>query len=240
MSNGSRSDSKLQWQHSKVPVGIIESVASLVPILCRWGFNSPALFGEALISALESGKFVGCETLLLSLINASSQFSNNAYLRLGAIICCCLMTNVFVHKYGRIKLFVQFQDRSMKGTNHGYSEDDRDNPYPNLLGVYLPCYMLRLVESIISLFVESKRASCFSITKASLVKDSDAYALPASRRFHLFANASSTYQSTAFPMSELPAYELFYGTLFSWFMLFKWAMCVHMLYSMHWCDSELA
>ncbi|GIX63071.1 importin-11 [Babesia caballi] len=212
LADGSSTDLGAVWQCSRVSGTVVDSISSLIPIICRWGLDAPASFTEALISVLDGGQFASPEKLLLSLLHASSHFKNNAYLRLGALICCCLMCGAVTNKYSGLRLFVQHHDVLSNPATAGSGHTTlSDNPHPNRSGVYLPCFMLRLVDSIVSQFAESKRAFCFSITKASLQKNGKDYTLPSSKRFHVFANASSTYQSAGFPMANVPAHELFYG-----------------------------
>lgn len=201
------------WQHSKLEVSVLESLGGIIPILCRWAFDSPQSFNDAFINTLEKGSFASPETLMLSLIHASNQFSSNAYLRLGAMNVCCVMAMAIAPKYKQMKLFLHFKKPNAQGTEQLHSEDAKDSPHKNFSGVYLPCYMLRLVNSIISLFVESRRAYSFSITTASIMKDIEDYTLPPSKRYNLLANASSTYESTSFPISQLHEQDLFYGAL---------------------------
>ncbi|ORM41993.1 Importin-11 [Babesia sp. Xinjiang] len=211
---GTGTDSEVRWQVSKVQNSIVESISSVIPILTRWGFDAPASFSEALQRVLERGRFAYPEGMLLSLLHASIQFNNNAYLRLGALICCCLMAGSMVSKYPGLRLFVRYQGSPTHGNSERHNYDGfNENPHENMTGVFLPCYLLRLVNSIVTLFVTSKRDVCFSITKATLLKNREDYSKPSSKRFHLFANVSSTYQSTGFPMSDTPPQELFYGEL---------------------------
>ncbi|GFE54042.1 importin-11 isoform X1, putative [Babesia ovis] len=214
LSRGSQSETATPWQVSKVQRHVVESISSVIPVLSRWGFDSPASFMEVVVRVLESGRFSNPEVIILSLLHASMQFNNNAYLRLGALLCCCLLTGAMASKYPGLKLFVHFQDSNLNfGGETTQLSGTSDNPHPNMYGVYIPCYLLRLVDSIVASFVTSKKDFCFSITKASLQKDGEDYAKPSSRRFHLFANVSSTYGSTDFPLSDFPAQELFYGAI---------------------------
>ncbi|GBE60551.1 importin beta-2 subunit family protein, putative [Babesia ovata] len=214
LKNGSGMDSTCKWQVATVSSDVLNNVSSVIPIICRWGFDAPASFSEALIRVLGSGRFSNMDAILLSLLQVSKKLVNNAYLRLGALICCCLIVSTVASHYSGLNLFV------LHGEGHGHDgnpetekEGFSNNPHPDLQGVYLPCYLLRLVHPIAPLYLEAKRAFCFSTTKASLMEGGPTYVLPPSKRLHIFTNASSTYQSTNFPIIDLSPQELFLGAL---------------------------
>eukprot|EP00371_Babesia_bovis_P002132 XP_001610779.1 hypothetical protein [Babesia bovis T2Bo] len=204
-------DSDTKWQLSKVSRNVVESVSYLIPILSRWGFDSPETYREAFLRVLEIRCFAQPEAILLSLVHAAEQFHNNAYLKLGALVCCCFMTEVMGTKVPDMKLFIRQQDSITHSANLMHSGNmQSDVTKVNSSGVFLPSYMLRMINNIFSVFVKSKKDFCFSITKAAIQKEGDDYTKPYSRRFHLFANVSATHSSTNIPISEFTAQDLFY------------------------------
>ncbi|CDR94287.1 hypothetical protein, conserved [Babesia bigemina] len=214
LKNGSGVESACMWQVATVSSEVANKVSSVIPVICRWGFDAPASFSEAVIRVLGSGRFSSMDAIILSLLHVSKKLVNNAYLRLGALVCCCLLVSTVASHYSGFNLFVL--NREAHSQSNG-SESDKDgfsnNPHSDVQGVYLPCYLLRLVHPVAPLYLDAKRAFCFSTMKAPLMEGGPTYVLPPSKRLHIFTNVSATYQSTNLPVFDLSPQELFLGAL---------------------------